>query len=231
MKGSWEHPSVTIQDYEANEYVSSCWGVGCNINVADAYEQTHTNSAGVTWWTLGCNHTVDHCQNADNQVIYDDNNDGIADRMLEEGTGAGTPCLHHLFGCRLYDGHRCLFGQSRGPDLLDHHGQQNENLAPRRNRAGDGAGIPEPVLRNPISADSAVISAKQMQPEKSQIFPAAFVGFSDIFSASAVSRGGGNPNSVRNTAADLSWIRQLSLFRRALHFQLLSGAVTFLLQI
>ena len=91
MKGSWEHPSVTIQDYEANEYVSSCWGVGCNINVADAYEQTHTNSAGVTWWTLGCNHTADHCQNADNQVIYDDNNDGIADRMLEEGTdGLGT---------------------------------------------------------------------------------------------------------------------------------------------
>ena len=36
-------------------------------------------------------HSSDHCGLSGNQVIYDDNNDGTADRMVEVGTdGLGT---------------------------------------------------------------------------------------------------------------------------------------------
>lgn len=87
MKLQWETPRIEIEAFEANEYVAACWGVGCSVDQANQYEQTHKpNGNNKTWFELDCSHASDHCGYAGNQVIYDDNNDGTADRMVEVGT-------------------------------------------------------------------------------------------------------------------------------------------------
>lgn len=87
MKQTWVTPRVNIQNFEANEYVAACWGVGCNVAEANVYEnENKPTGSRKTWFELGCSHAADHCGNSGNQVIYDDNNDGTADRMVEVGT-------------------------------------------------------------------------------------------------------------------------------------------------
>lgn len=80
MKKSWETPKAMVEEFEANEYVAACWGVKCDVDWSNRYE----------WWQgddrNGVTHASDHCGNSSNQVIFDDNDDGIADRMIETGT-------------------------------------------------------------------------------------------------------------------------------------------------
>ncbi len=92
MLEKWETPRVTIQEFEPNEYVAACWGVACNFNDANNYEIKHG------FWDNGnVSHAKDHCGNSSNQVIYDDNEDGTADRMVETGTnGLGN------LSCKIY---------------------------------------------------------------------------------------------------------------------------------
>ena len=86
MKKTWAFPLVCVQQFEANEYVAACWGVGCNTAEANQIERNlGIYQPGVL------DHSSDHCGLSGNQVIYDDNNDGTADRMVEVGTdGLGT---------------------------------------------------------------------------------------------------------------------------------------------
>ena len=86
MKKTWAFPLVCVQQFEANEYVAACWGVGCNTAEANRIEKKlGIYQPGVL------DHSSDHCGLSGNQVIYDDNNDGTADRMVEVGTdGLGT---------------------------------------------------------------------------------------------------------------------------------------------
>lgn len=86
MKLQWETPRIEIEAFEANEYVAACWGVGCDVNAANQIEKNlHKYQPGIL------DHGADHCGFSGNQVIYDDNNDGTADRMVEVGTdGLGT---------------------------------------------------------------------------------------------------------------------------------------------
>ena len=86
MKKTWAFPLVCVQQFEANEYVAACWVVGCNTAEANRIEKNlGIYQPGVL------DHSSDHCGLSGNQVIYDDNNDGTADRMVEVGTdGLGT---------------------------------------------------------------------------------------------------------------------------------------------
>lgn len=86
MKKTWEVPVICVQQFEANEYVAACWGVGCSVDEANRIERNlGIYQPGVL------DHSSDHCGLSGNQVIYDDNNDGTADRMVEVGTdGLGT---------------------------------------------------------------------------------------------------------------------------------------------
>ena len=86
MKKTWAFPLVCVQQFEANEYVAACWGVGCSVSEANSIEQSLRNYDPNNLY-----HGADHCGLSGNQVIYDDNNDGTADRMVEVGTdGLGT---------------------------------------------------------------------------------------------------------------------------------------------
>lgn len=77
----WVKPRTEVQKFEANEYVAACWGVGCDVNWSNQYEQEHDRD----FWN-GVTHDEAHCGNSSNQVIFDDNNNGTADRMIETGT-------------------------------------------------------------------------------------------------------------------------------------------------
>ena len=81
MKKRWETPKAMVEEFEANEYIAACWGVGCDTSWSNKYEKEH----GGDYW-YGVTHALDHCGNSSNQVIFDDNNDGTADRMIETGT-------------------------------------------------------------------------------------------------------------------------------------------------
>lgn len=95
MLEKWETPRVTIQEFEPNEYVAVCWGVACDVSWANNYEQKYG------FWDGGdVSHASDHCGNSSNQVIYDHNNDGVGEAMVETGTdGLGT------LGCTIYTGY------------------------------------------------------------------------------------------------------------------------------
>ena len=82
----WVKPRTEVQVFEANEYVAVCWGVACDVSWANGYEQRFG------YWDDGnVSHALDHCGNSSNQVIYDRNNDGVGERMVETGTdGLGT---------------------------------------------------------------------------------------------------------------------------------------------
>lgn len=80
MLEKWETPRVTIQEFEPNEYVAACWGVACDVDWSNRYENWQGD------YDNGVTHRGDHCGNSSNQVIFDDNGDGIGDRMVETGT-------------------------------------------------------------------------------------------------------------------------------------------------
>lgn len=86
MKKEYVTPMMTGEKFVANEYVAACWGVGCDVTTANDYEQTHYYNYNKTWADIGCSHALAHCGNSGNQVIYDVNNDGVADKMKEVGT-------------------------------------------------------------------------------------------------------------------------------------------------
>lgn len=88
MKEKWIAPRTVIEEFTPNEYVAVCWGVCCDVDLANNYEQTNyaPGRPRKTWWELGCSHDIDHCGAIGNQVIRDANNDGIAERMIETGT-------------------------------------------------------------------------------------------------------------------------------------------------
>ncbi len=91
MKRIWEMPKAELQRFNANEYISSCWGVSCSVDAANAYERGIGASNAVS-------HTWDHCGTASNQVIRD-NADGSAYSMTEIGTdGLGN------LACTVYSG-------------------------------------------------------------------------------------------------------------------------------
>lgn len=80
MLEKWETPRVTIQEFEPNEYVAACWGVECDTGWGNWYESMTGD------FPNGVSHDGAHCGNSSNQVIFDDNGDGIGDRMVETGT-------------------------------------------------------------------------------------------------------------------------------------------------
>lgn len=80
MKRRWETPKAMVEEFEANEYVAACWGVKCDVNWSNRYEEWQGDYGN------GVTHALDHCGNSSNQVIFDDNDDGTADRMIETGT-------------------------------------------------------------------------------------------------------------------------------------------------
>lgn len=80
MKKRWETPKAMVEEFEANEYVAACWGVKCDVDWSNRYELNQGDYGN------GVTHALDHCGNSSNQVIFDDNDDGIADRMIETGT-------------------------------------------------------------------------------------------------------------------------------------------------
>lgn len=91
MKKQWTSPRILVQEFEANEYVAVCWGVGCLWKDANDAEWSFKP------WYLdkpNVSHAADHCGLANNQVIRDTNNDGTVDTMIEIGTdGLGElPC-------------------------------------------------------------------------------------------------------------------------------------------
>ena len=105
MKEMWERPRILVEEFAPNDYVAACWGVGCDHSSANDWEQTHvfgtnneiTKSWQTSWYDKEVSHSGDHCGNSGNQVIYDDDNDGTADRMVEVGTdGLGT------LGCTIW---------------------------------------------------------------------------------------------------------------------------------
>lgn len=88
MKEKWVAPRTVIEEFAPNEYVAVCWGVKCEVDKANYYEQTTQAHwwSDETWADLGCSHDNDHCGAIGNQVIRDANNDGIAESMIETGT-------------------------------------------------------------------------------------------------------------------------------------------------
>ena len=52
----------------------------CDVDWSNRYEREQGD------YRKGVTHTSDHCGNSSNQVIFDDNDDGTADRMIETGT-------------------------------------------------------------------------------------------------------------------------------------------------
>lgn len=86
MKKEYVTPIMVGEEFSANEYVAACWGVGCSVYEANQIERNMNNYNYPNLY-----HGPDHCGLSGNQVIYDDNNDKVADRMVEVGTdGLGT---------------------------------------------------------------------------------------------------------------------------------------------
>ena len=73
-------PRMTGETFAANEYIAACWGVQCDVDWANNYEQ------GQGDFDNGVTHDAAHCGNSSNQVIFDDDGDNIGDRMIETGT-------------------------------------------------------------------------------------------------------------------------------------------------
>lgn len=112
----WVKPRTEVQVFEANEYVAVCWGVACDVNWANKHEQTYG------FWDGGnVSHAWDHCGNSSNQVIYDHDNNGVGEAMVETGTdGLGT------LECTIYTGYNEWNGRFTEPiDVSEVHiGQQ-----------------------------------------------------------------------------------------------------------
>ncbi len=99
----WVTPKAMVEEFEANEYVAVCWGVACDVDWANWYEETYNRRQ------TGVSHASNHCGNSSNQVIHDYNNDNIGDDMVETGTdGLGT------LNCTIYTGYDRWTGRYTG---------------------------------------------------------------------------------------------------------------------
>lgn len=98
-------PTMQGEMFAANEYVAVCWGVACEYEWANEFEKKYN------FWDGGnVSHALDHCGNSSNQVIYDHNNDGVGEKMVETGTdGLGT------LDCQIYLGYNRRNGTYTDP--------------------------------------------------------------------------------------------------------------------
>ena len=104
MKKMWEEPSIQVQEFMPNEYVAVCWGVACDVDWANKYEQDFR-----FFFFFNVSHASDHCGNSSNQVIYVRNNDGVGEAMVETGTdGLGT------LACTIYTDYNRYTGRFTG---------------------------------------------------------------------------------------------------------------------
>jgi len=81
MKKQWTSPRILVQEFEANEYVAVCWGVGCSTDRANEYEI----SIG-KYDSIHLNHNPANCGLINNQFLQDFDDDGRVDQMTEIGT-------------------------------------------------------------------------------------------------------------------------------------------------
>lgn len=97
-------PRMTGETFASNEYISVCWGVKCDTSWANWFEKRYD------YWDNGnVSHATDHCGNSSNQVIYDHDNNGIGEAMVETGTsGLGT------LECTIYTGYNRSTGRYTG---------------------------------------------------------------------------------------------------------------------
>lgn len=97
-------PRMTGETFASNEYISVCWGIACDCSWANEHEQRYG------FWDGGnVSHASDHCGNSSNQVIYDHDNNGIGEAMVETGTsGLGT------LECTIYTGYDRWNGRYTG---------------------------------------------------------------------------------------------------------------------
>lgn len=105
MKRTYETPTACAEEFMPNEYVAVCWGVACDVSWANDYEQKYG------FWDGGnVSHASDHCGNSSNQVIYDRDNNGVGEAMVETGTdGLGT------LDCAIYKNYNEYSGRFTDP--------------------------------------------------------------------------------------------------------------------
>lgn len=90
MKEKWLTPKTVIEEFTPNEYIAACWGVGCDTNEANKYEQEHKNY--LAW------HRGSGCGKKSNQYLKDENNDGIPEAMFENATYVGKQLECTIYG-------------------------------------------------------------------------------------------------------------------------------------
>lgn len=94
MKKEWCLPKAVVEEFATNEYLNTCWGVACNTDKANDWEEKNNNTQ---YEDLGVRHQLEHCGRQTNQVLKDINSDGTFDKMIEIGTdGLGN------LNCTLY---------------------------------------------------------------------------------------------------------------------------------
>lgn len=52
MKKRWKKPNMTLQIFEANEYIAACWAIACDYGIAggngDCPDPIHTDNSNIT---------------------------------------------------------------------------------------------------------------------------------------------------------------------------------------
>lgn len=112
MSKTWETPRVLVEEFEENEYVAACWGVKCDVDWANTYEKKHDGD----FWN-GVTHDIAHCGNSSNQVIFDDNDDNIGDRMIETGTDGLGDLLCTIYTDETYAVERLVSSVKKGDTI------------------------------------------------------------------------------------------------------------------
>lgn len=70
MKMKWEEPSIEVQKFVPDEYVSACWKVACAVNAANDVEKKWPYN-GSNNFAQGQTHDEAHCGNETNQWVTD----------------------------------------------------------------------------------------------------------------------------------------------------------------
>lgn len=103
-------PRMTGETFAANEYIAACWGVQCDVNWANKYEQWQGD------FDNGVTHDAAHCGNSSNQVIkVDENNNPI--KMIETGTDGLGDLTCTIFTNRWYNTERDVSTVQIGDDI------------------------------------------------------------------------------------------------------------------
>lgn len=95
MGKTWVKPMTLVQKFEANEAVAAqqCYGINCNIDVANAIEKERFKGNGVSWRIA--EHSADGCGAYDSHLIIDTDGNGVPD-LMRESSGKGE------FDCTIY---------------------------------------------------------------------------------------------------------------------------------